>query len=157
MSVSVDIDLGYEFAVQAPYAEVYGVLADVPDSVSHFPKVQRLVPMGRGVYRWEMERVGTEQVHIQTVYACKYVCSKAKGTVVWTPVEGVGNAQVRGSWTIVKHKDRTALTLDISGTLQIELPALMKPVVVAVVQAEFEQLVETYIDNLIERFGGEVE
>jgi len=38
----------------------------------------------------------------------------------------------------------------------VPLPALMKMVVVPVVQAEFEKLVEKYIDNLIREFGGEV-
>jgi hypothetical protein len=33
----------------------------------------------------------------------------------------------------------------------------MKMVVVPVVQGEFEKLVEKYIDNLIKKFGGEVE
>jgi hypothetical protein len=37
------------------------------------------------------------------------------------------------------------------------LPGLMKMVVVPVVKNEFEGLVEKYIDNLIKRFGGEVE
>lgn len=32
----------------------------------------------------------------------------------------------------------------------------MKPVVAAVIEAEFEQLVEKYIANLIATFGGEV-
>jgi hypothetical protein len=36
-------------------------------------------------------------------------------------------------------------------------PALMKMIVVPVVQGEFEKLVEKYIDNLIKKFGGEVE
>jgi carbon monoxide dehydrogenase subunit G len=155
MAVSVEIDLGYEFAVKAPYAEVFGVLADVPDSVSHFPKVRRLVDEGGGVYRWEMEKVGTEQVNIQTIYSSKYVSNKAKGTVVWTPVKGVGNAQVGGSWKIVDKKKSTALTLEIKGTVEVALPALMRVIVVPVVRGEFEKLVEKYIDNLIVRFGGE--
>lgn len=156
MSVTVDIDLGYEFEVKAPFEEVFAVLADVPESVSHFPKVHRLVDEGDGVYRWEMERVGTEQVHLQTVYASKYVANKRKGTVTWTPVPGVGNAQIAGSWKIVDRKGSTHLTLTISGTVVVELPALMRVIVEAVVAGEFERLVEKYIDNLIERFGGEV-
>ena len=36
------------------------------------------------------------------------------------------------------------------------LPAMMKPVLHPLVEAEFERLTERYIDNLIERFGGEV-
>jgi carbon monoxide dehydrogenase subunit G len=156
MAVSVEIDLGYEFTVKAAFDEVFDVLSDVPTSVSHFPKVDQLVDQGGGVYRWEMEKVGTAQVNIQTVYASKYVSDRKKGSVVWTPVKGVGNALVGGSWAISKAKKGTALELKIAGTVDTPLPGLMKMVVVPVVKNEFEGLVEKYIDNLIKRFGGEV-
>jgi carbon monoxide dehydrogenase subunit G len=156
MTVTVAIDLGYEFAVKAPFKEVFDLLSDVPTSVSHFPKVDRLVDLGDGVYRWEMAKVGTAQVNIQTVYASKYVSNRAKGTVVWTPVPGVGNALVGGSWKITDQKKSTAVEFKVNGTVNVALPGLMKMIVVPVVQGEFEKLVEKYIDNLIERFGGEV-
>jgi len=155
MTVSVDIDLGYEFAVKAPFKEVFDVLSDVPVSVSHFPKVDKLVDMGDGVYRWEMAKVGTAQVNIQTVYASKYVSDRKKGSVVWTPVKGVGNALVGGSWKITDAKQSTALEFKVSGTVNVGMPGLMRMIVVPVVQGEFEKLVEKYIDNLIKRFGGE--
>jgi len=155
MTVSVDIDLGYEFVVKAPFKEVFDVLSDVPVSVSHFPKVDKLVDMGDGVYRWEMAKVGTAQVNIQTVYASKYVSDRKKGSVVWTPVKGVGNALVGGSWKITDAKQSTALEFKVSGTVNVGMPGLMRMIVVPVVQGEFEKLVEKYIDNLIKRFGGE--
>ncbi|MCU0924693.1 MAG: SRPBCC family protein [Hydrogenophaga sp.] len=156
MSITVKIDLAYEFEVKAKAAEVFALLSDVPASVSHFPKVEQLTDMGGGVYQWEMEKVGTTQVNIQTVYASKYVSDAAKGTVKWTPVKGVGNALVGGHWKIVDNKKSTGLTLAIQGEIEVPLPGLMKMVVVPVVQGEFEKLVEKYIDNLIKRFGGEV-
>ena len=155
MTVTVAIDLGYEFAVKAPFKEVFDLLSDVPESVSHFPKVDKLVDMGDGVYRWEMAKVGTAQGNIQTVYASKYVSDRKKGSVVWTPVPGVGNALVGGSWKISDRKKSTALEFKVSGTVNVALPGLMKMVVVPVVQGEFEKLVEKYIDNLVKRFGGE--
>jgi carbon monoxide dehydrogenase subunit G len=155
MTVTVAIDLGYEFAVKSPFKEVFDLLSDVPESVSHFPKVDKLVDMGGGVYRWEMAKVGTAQVNIQTVYASKYVSDRKKGTVVWTPVPGVGNALVGGSWKISDQKKSTALEFKVNGTVNVGLPGLMKMVVVPVVQGEFEKLVEKYIDNLVKRFGGE--
>jgi carbon monoxide dehydrogenase subunit G len=155
MTVTVAIDLGYEFAVKAPFKEVFDLVSDVPTSVSHFPKVDKLVDLGDGVYRWEMAKVGTAQVNIQTVYASKYVSNRAKGTVVWTPVPGVGNALVGGSWKVTDQKKSTALEFKVQGTVDVALPGLMKMVVVPVVQGEFEKLVEKYIDNLIKRFGGE--
>ncbi|MDP3836124.1 MAG: SRPBCC family protein [Hydrogenophaga sp.] len=156
MSITVKIDLGYEFDVKAKAAEVFEVLSDVPESVSHFPKVDKLTDLGGGVFQWEMEKVGTAQVNIQTVYASKYVSDQARGTVKWTPVKGIGNAQVGGSWKIVDNKKSTGLTLAIQGEIEVPLPGLMKMVVAPVVEGEFEKLVEKYIANLIKRFGGEV-
>ena len=156
MAVTVSINLGYEFEVRARAAEVFEVLSDVPASVSHFPKVHRLTDLGDGVYQWEMEKVGTAQVNIQTVYASKYTSNKAKGTVLWKPVPGIGNALVGGSWKIDDRKTSTALELKIDGEMNLPLPGLMKRVVAPVVQSEFEKLVEKYIANLCTRFGGEV-
>jgi carbon monoxide dehydrogenase subunit G len=155
MAVTVNIDLGYEFEVKAKAAEVFEVLSDVPTSVSHFPKVDQLTELGEGVYKWEMEKVGTAQVNIQTVYASKYVSDRARGTVVWTPVKGIGNALVGGHWKIKDNKKSTAIELKIDGEITLPLPGLMKMVVAPVVESEFEKLVDKYIANLIKRFGGE--
>lgn len=156
MTLTADIHLGYSFGVRAGFDEVFGLLSDVPASVAHFPRVQRLVPLGKQRYRWEMEPVGPADAAIRTVYACDYRSSKARGTVRWTPVQGEGNAQVSGSWTIRRQADHTALELDIRGVLQAPLPAWTASMVVPLIQAEFEQMIERYIDRLIDRFGGEV-
>lgn len=156
MSVTVSIELGFEFDVKAPAKEVFAVLADVPESASHYPKVEQLVDLGDGAYRWEMEKIGVGAIHLQTVYASKYVANKAKGTVVWTPVKGEGNALVSGSWKIKEKKKSTNVVLQVQAELSLPLPALMKMVVEPLIEAEFEKLTEQYIANLIERFGGEV-
>jgi carbon monoxide dehydrogenase subunit G len=157
MTVTVRIDLGYEFEVRAKYDEVFAVLSDVPESVSHFPKVDKLTDLGDGVYQWEMQKVGTAQVNIQTVYASKYSSDKARGIVKWTPVKGIGNAQVGGNWKITDNKGKsTKLVLKTEGTVDVPVPGLMKMVVEPIVASEFEKLVDKYIDNLIKAFGGEV-
>jgi carbon monoxide dehydrogenase subunit G len=155
MAVTVDIDLGYEFAVKSAFKDVFDTLSDVPTSAGFFPKLDKLTDLGGGSYRWEMAKVGTAQVNIQTVYASKYVSDRKKGSVVWTPVKGEGNALVGGSWKIVDQGKTTGLELKIKGTVEVPLPGLMKMVVAPVVKGEFEKLVEKYIDNLIKRFGGE--
>jgi carbon monoxide dehydrogenase subunit G len=128
----------------------------VPTSASHFPKLDKLVDLGGNTYRWEMAKIGVASIHLQTIYASKYVSDKAKGSVVWTPVKGEGNALVSGSWKIKDNKKSTHLTLEIQGQLSLPLPGLMKVVVTPVVEAEFEKMIEQYIDNLTQRFGGEV-
>ena len=155
MAVSVDIEMAYEFSVKAAFKDVFDVLSDVPTSASFFPKVEQLVDMGDNTYRWEMQKVGTAQVNLQTIYASKYSADRKKGTVTWVPVKGVGNAQISGSWKVTDKKTQTDLVLKLNGKVDTPLPGLMKMVVVPVVNGEFEKLVEKYIDNLIKRFGGE--
>ena len=154
MAITVPFDLKYEFTVKARPAAVFAVLADVPASASHFPKVARLVDLGSGTYRWEMEKVGTEKINIQTVYASNYVSDKKKGSVVWTPVKGEGNALISGSWTITDRKKSTQLALQIKGELNVPLPGLMKMIVAPVILGENERLIEKYVANLTEHFGG---
>jgi carbon monoxide dehydrogenase subunit G len=157
MSISVPIELGYEFEVRSPFDKVFAVLSDVPRSASHFPKVDRLTDLGDGVYQWEMQKVGTAQVNLQTIYASKYVSDPGQGSVRWSPVKGVGNAQVGGSWKLTDHQGKsTKCVLKIDGTVDVPLPGLMKAVVAPVIEGEFEKAVEKYIDNLIQAFGGEV-
>ena len=156
MTIKVNIDLGYEFTVKASFQTVFDTLSDVPTSASFFPKVDQLVDMGDDVYRWEMAKIGLAQVNLQTVYASRYVSNKAKGSVVWTPVAGVGNALVSGHWKISDKKKSTPLTFQSQGELTLPLPGLMKMVVAPLVEAEFEKLVEQYIDRLTHEFGGEV-
>lgn len=158
MTVTVDIDLGYEFAVKAPFKDVFDVVSNVPLSASFFPKVDQLVDLGRGIYRWEMAKVGAGQVSIQTVYASQYTSDRAKGTVVWVPVADEGNALVSGSWKVTAGKTAaqgTALEFRVFGGVDVPVPGLMKMVVAPIVRNEFETLVEKYIDNLIQHFGGE--
>jgi carbon monoxide dehydrogenase subunit G len=150
MAIKVSIDLGYEFAVKANFATVFDTLSNVPESAGFFPKVDRLVDLGDNTYRWEMAKIGLAQVNLQTIYASRYTSSRAKGSVVWVPVEGEGNALVSGSWKIT---DKKKLTLQ--GELTLPLPGMMKMVMAPVVEAEFEKLTEQYIDNLTAHFGGE--
>lgn len=156
MTIKVTIDLGYEFSVKANFQTVFDTLSNVPLSASFFPKVDQLVDLGDGVYRWEMAKIGLGQVNLQTIYASKYVSNHAKGSIIWTPLADVGNALVSGSWKIVDKKKSTHLEFNSQGELTLPLPGLMKMVVAPVVEAEFEKMVEQYIDNLTQHFGGEV-
>lgn len=154
MTLRVHLELGYAFAVKAKAREVFDVLSDVPTSAGFFPNVEHLVDLGQGVYRWEMAKIGIASLSLQTVYASRYAANRARGTVVWEPVQGEGNAEVSGDWRISPRKSGTQLELRLQGDLTLPLPALMKLVVAPLVQKEFTQMVEQYIANLTQRFGG---
>ena len=155
MAITVAVELDYEFAVKAPFKDVFELLADVPASASFYPQVERLVDLGDGSYRWEMARIGVASVHLQTIYASHYVANRAKGSITWTPLSDQGNALVGGSWKIGEQKKKTTLLLSVRGTVTLPLPALMKSVLAPLVTAEFERLTESYIANLIAHWGGD--
>ena len=155
MAITVAVELDYEFAVKAPFKDVFELLADVPASASFYPQVERLVDLGEGSYRWEMARIGVASAHLQTIYASHYVANRAKGSITWTPLSDQGNALVGGSWKIGEQKKKTTLLLSVRGSVTLPLPALMKSVLAPLVTAEFERLTESYIANLIAHWGGE--
>nr|WP_282450916.1 SRPBCC family protein [Marinobacter bryozoorum] len=137
----------------APFDEAFALLSDVPRSVSHFPKVDRLVDLGDNTYRWEMEKIGVDKYSIQTAYACRYHADKDAGKVTWLPVEGEGNGVVDGSWTLTAVDDQTTRArFQTVAELSLPLPGLLKMAISPVVKHEFNSLVDTYMNNLKKAF-----
>ncbi|KMQ76287.1 SRPBCC family protein [Marinobacter subterrani] len=153
MAITVAIELNRELEIPGSYDEVFDLLADVPRSASHFPKVHKLTDLGDNAYRWEMEKVGVDKHAIQSVYACKYSSDKEAGKITWEPVKGEGNGVVRGSWAIKAKGDKaTAVKFHTSAELTLPLPSLLKLAISPVIKHEFNGLVDTYMNNLKKAF-----
>lgn len=153
MAFSVEVEFKRQFKVKCPYVRVFDVLADVPESASHFPGAEALVDLGDNSYRWEMEKIGIDRFSIQTIYACKYSDDREKGWVKWTPIKGEGNGLLKGKWTIkALDEDRTRITLTTSGELTIPLPGFLKMLVGPLVINAFNKMVDKYIENLTVTF-----
>lgn len=153
MAFTVSIELNREIELAASFDDAFALLSDVPRSVSHFPKVDRLVDLGDSTYRWEMEKIGVDKYSIQTAYACQYHADKEAGKVTWVPVKGEGNGVVEGSWTLTSVDDRTTRArFQTSAELSLPLPGLLKMAISPVVKHEFNSLVDAYMNNLKKAF-----
>lgn len=152
MSITVTLKIKRQFHVPASPTRVFEILADVPCSVSHFPKVQRLKDLGDGVYRWELEEIGAAGIHHVVVYACRYVSDIETGSVEWTPIDDVGNGRISGYWQISAHPDGTQIEFRTDGKLQIPGPGLLAPIVAPIVREIFSGLIDEYIANLRRTF-----
>jgi len=153
VAITVSIELNRDIEIPGSYDDVFALLADVPKSASHFPKVNQLIDLGDGVYRWEMEKVGVDKHSIQSVYACKYVAEKDDGKITWTPVKGEGNGVVKGSWTLAsKDAGTTRAKFQTSVELTLPLPGLLKLAISPVIKHEFNSLVDRYMANLKKAF-----
>jgi len=153
VAITVSIELNRELDIPASYDEVFDLLADVPRSASHFPKVDKLTDLGGNAYRWEMEKVGVDKHAIQSVYACTYHPDKDAGKVTWEPVKGEGNGVVSGSWVLTAKGDNvTSVRFQTSAALTMPLPSLLKLAISPVIKHEFNSLVDTYMNNLKKAF-----
>jgi len=153
VAFSTEIHFKKRFKAACPFDIAFDVLADVPYSVEHFPKVEELVDLGDETYLWKMEKIGLAKYFIQTIYTCQYVWDKDKGIITWEPVEGEGNAEISGAWKLKPlSKTTTQVSFETWGELSVPLPALIRAVFGPLVVKEFEGLLDTYFANLRETF-----
>ena len=149
MPFSVTVTVNRSFRTTAPFETVFGLLADVQRSGSFFPNVEALTALGDGQWKWELERIGIGEYTLQqSVYASRYESDRKKGTVVWTPVGGIGNAVVGGSWTVVPGETGSEAALYSKGTLEVNLPGFLEILLAPLIRLEFERLVDRYVENL---------
>jgi len=154
MSFSVAINIQREFETSSSPDKVFKLLADVPRSASHFPKVDQLVDLGDNTYRWEMEKIGIGGYILQqTIYASRYSADAASRKVSWTPVQGVGNAIVSGEWTITQKAEGTKVALNTKGDLTVDFPSFLEFIISPLVVMEFTGMIERYLANLQETFS----
>ncbi len=139
--------------VRATPAQVYEVVANVPDSVAHFPDLESLVPED-GAYRWTLKKAGVGRMSMQLVYACRYRTDEGALSVSWTAVSGVGNAAVSGHWTIEPRGEGTRLTLNNDLVLRANAPRLLRKAAEPIFVRENQRLMGIYMDNLKRTFDG---
>jgi len=139
--------------VRATPAQVYAVVADVPDSVAHFPDVESLVLEG-GAYRWTLKKAGVGRLSMQLVYACRYRTDEDALTVSWAADSTVGNAEVSGRWTIDARGTGTRLTLHNDLVLRANAPRLLRKAAEPVFVRENQRLMGIYMDHLKKTFDG---
>jgi len=149
MPFTTDITVNRSFSTSAPFDRVFDLLADVARSGSFFPGVEMLTPLGEGRWKWELERIGIGDYTLQqSVYACRYVPDRNRGTVVWTPVEGTGNAVVEGSWTVETGEKGCRAELYSKGSLEVNLPGFLEFLLAPIIRLEFERLADQYVSNI---------
>lgn len=148
MTVKVSIKLDRKFTVTTDIDSVFTLLADIPSSAKHFPKVQSLTPLSENEYRWEMKKVSLGLHSVQTVYACEYTSDSNSKTILWTPIKGEGNAIVSGKWELHETIDGTSVSFHTKADLTIPLPGLLKMAISPAVKMEFSGMVDSYLRSL---------
>ena len=143
----------YQMTVKASPDQVYTVLADVPDSVSHFGGLEALAPCQDG-YKWTLEKAGVGKLSLQLIYGCRYAIEAPSRSVRWEPIPGVGTARVSGHWTIEPQGAGTRLSIHNELVLDIPIPRLLRRPAQKVLEKENGRVLATYLQNLRTTFDG---
>ena len=133
--------------------DVFSLLADVPDSVSHFPDVASLEEEAGG-YRWTMKPTSVAGIRAQTIYGCRYHMDREGLEIRWEPLAGVGNALVHGTWKIAADGPGTRLELATQFEIELDLPLLLRGPAKPFVKGELGRLLDQYLENLATTLGG---
>ena len=140
--------------LDAPLAEAWEMLLDVPRWGMLFPHVDTIEPMGEGQYLWRMEPLGPPGRKVRVVYACRYDADEATRTLTWTPVEGVGNAAFAGACAIEPDGDAATVGhLQLDATLQIPVPGFLSAIVHPAVDLEMTRLTAIFAERLTDLMG----
>ena len=153
MSVTIPISVILNFETDASIQRVYEILADVPRSVGHFPNVERLVSLGGEKYRWEMEKMGSQNYFFQVKYTTRYNANEAEKWIRWYPISE-GNGEFSGCWELSTKNGKTQVHFENEGHLELPFPRLTKKLVKPFVSAKFRELFDMYIENLQQTFSG---
>ena len=155
MSVTIPISICLDFYTEASMQSVFDILADVPRSVSHFPKVEELVDLGGDKYRWEMEKMGSQNYYFQVRYTARYRSNPTEKWVRWDRVPE-GNGEFSGCWELRQEGTRTHVHFENKGHLELPFPRLTKKIVKPFVLNKFQELFDIYIANLQQTFSATV-
>ena len=154
MSFIVSLNVERTFETLSPAAKVFELLSDVPKSASCFPDVESLDNLGGNTFKWRMEKIAIgDQTLQQTIYTCHYQSDPELQRVVWTPVEGDGNALVEGSWAITGVEKGTKVSLKTTGKLTVDFPGFLQFLLSPLIVMAFTQKIDRYIANLKEVLG----
>ncbi|MEC7947889.1 MAG: SRPBCC family protein [Myxococcota bacterium] len=153
MDVSATADQG--FSVPASPDAAFALVADVPDSVSHFPGIDGFEAAGPDAWRWTLATLGSGRLQLQTVYTCRYSRDAQARTVRWVAADAPSdNARVEGTWTITPEGTGTRLRLTNTLTIDVPVPRVMRRPAEALVSHENNRLIAEYIDNLKTTLSG---
>lgn len=139
------------FHLSVPVEVAWALIDDVPRWGALFPHVESVEPYpeaGPTAFLWRMEPLGPPGVRVRLDYACRYHADAETQTLVWTPVEGVGDARFSGTCVLASHAAGTAGTLRLDAELRVPAPSFLRGVVQPAVAFEMARITDAFLARL---------
>lgn len=152
MATKVSISADRSFDVPASKEQVFALIGDVPTSAQNYPALEKLTDVsgahGANSYQWEMKPISVASITHQVVYGATYTIDEAAGNVKWSPIDGIGNSTIAGSWTVTENANGCTMAFNTSVELAVPVPRMMKSVAAPFAKKEFGEQLDKYLANI---------
>lgn len=136
------------FVFEANIEDVWALVSNVERSAECYPRVQQLVDLGNGAYRWEFKPTGFAGFSHQVIYACQYLVDESQHRVEWTPINPDDDTLISGGMALRAIDDGTEVTFNSTGDLRLPIPRMMKGMAANYIRSEFDKQLAEYINNM---------
>ena len=142
------VDLQRTAHIEGNADELFALLSDLPKTMSHFPKLRAFTDQGDGVWLWEIEPIHVAGMTYELDVATRFEIDEGNRTVRLIPVSGKGNAQIGGHFTALQDGSEARLDLEIEGTIEVDVPMLLRAPAKPFIRSYFTRLVERFIERI---------
>ena len=150
MDIKIDVECALASEVSADQLLV--VLSDLDATLKKFPKLKKLSKIDGQSYRIDIQTIGSSVAKIahDASFGAKFAVDQKKAEMRWTPVPGVGNAQLEGC---LRHEG-SKLTMRVKGEIKdVPVPLMYRLVAPAFIKGKFSALADTWLERLAEAAG----
>lgn len=147
--MDIKLDLEREALLPVPLASARVLLDDLEATIGRFPNLRQLTALGPNAYRWDLRTMGVRVAKIahDVSYGARYDIDTAGNRIRWSPIPGVGNAEIAGDISLRAASDSTTtMRFHIRGALHgVPVPLLYRPLAGPFIVNKMAVLIERYL------------
>jgi hypothetical protein len=129
-------------------------LADIPVTLSYFPKLKPLIALDSQQYKWEFKRMGMGGIHHDLLFATEFSVDKGSGLIRFVALRGIGNATLSGLFTSTEDNKGTHCALEVKGVLKgFKVPRLLHVPAKTVIRKQFDAMASQFVENVMTAYG----
>lgn len=146
--MNVEIALNRQLHVNHDPVWLFGKIRDIPATIHHFPRLKSFTPQGKDTWRWELHPISAAGKEYPIAFATRFSLDEKTQTVTLAPVPGTGNGLIGGHFRVGKSNGGCELLLDLKGTVEVDIPLLLRAPAKPFIKTLFSKLVDRFIERL---------
>lgn len=152
--MNVDLALSKTGQSSQSVDDVFVKLCNIPDTLTHFPKLNPVTELAPNRYQWDLQPIGAAGIEHAVSFATDFTFDQEGKVITFTAVPNVGNAELSGTFSATSVGNGSQFALEVSGTLHdIKVPMLLRGPAKPFIKMQFESLIEKFVERVSEAYS----